>query len=278
MSDAASRARAFHDLHAASNAFVMPNAWDAGSAVLLAAAGFPAIATTSAGIAFSLGKADHTEGGERVGRHEVFESMRRIVAAVDVPVNADLEDGYGSSPDEVAETIRMSIESGLAGGNIEDYADGTLVDEGEVADRIAAAREVIDASGVPFVLTGRTDGMLVTPQRPLAELIRRANRYRKAGADCLFVPAPPDIDLIRTLAAEIDGPLNINMSWGSNGPSVAEMHAAGVARVSLGGTFARSVYGFLRQAARELHEHGTTSFADVQIGHEELVAIFTSRR
>ncbi|WP_232665932.1 isocitrate lyase/PEP mutase family protein [Pseudonocardia sp. TRM90224] len=268
----------FLDLHTAGNAFVMPNAWDAGSAVLLAAAGFPAIATTSAGIAFALGKADHAEGRDRVTRDEMFEAVRRIAAAVDLPVNGDLEDGYGSTPDEVAETIRMSIEIGLAGGNIEDYVDGTLVDEEEVADRIAAAREVIDASGVPFVLTGRTDGMLVTPQRPLAELIRRANRYRKAGADCLFVPAPPDINMIRTLAAEIDGPLNINMSWGSDGPSVAEMHAAGVARVSLGGTFARSVYGFLRQSARELYEHGTTSFADVQIPHPELVELFTSRR
>ncbi len=140
----------------------MPNAWDAGSAIVLAEAGFEAIATTSAGIAFSLGKADHAipGGATPVSRSEMFERIRQIAAAVDVPVNGDLEAGYGDRPEAVAETIRLGIDAGLAGGNIEDYANGVLYDEELAAERIAAAREVIDAGGTGFVLTARTDGQL----------------------------------------------------------------------------------------------------------------------
>ena len=145
----------FRELHAGQ--FVMPNAWDAGSAVLLAAAGFPAIATTSAGIAFSLAKGDHTlpDGAPAVSREQMFERVREITAASAVPVNGDLEDGYGADPARVAETVALAREAGLAGGNIEDYDGRELYDAGLAVERIVAARE---AAGPDFVLTARTDG------------------------------------------------------------------------------------------------------------------------
>src|SRR4051794_32615243 len=158
----------FRGLHAGQ--FVMPNAWDAGSAVLLAAAGFPAIATTSAGIAFSLAKGDHTlpDGAPAVSREEMFARVREITAAVDVPVNGDLEDGYGAAPDRVAETITLAREAGLAGGNIEDYDGRELYGASLAVERIIAARE---AAGPSFVLTARTDGQLLRAPTSLTDSI-----------------------------------------------------------------------------------------------------------
>jgi 2-methylisocitrate lyase-like PEP mutase family enzyme len=257
----------------------MPNAWDAGSAIVLAEAGFAAIATTSAGIAFSLGKADHAipGGATPVPRSEMFERIRQIAAAVDIPVNGDLEAGYGDRPEAVAETIRLAIDAGLAGGNIEDYANGVLYDEELAADRIAAAREVIDAGGTDFVLTARTDGQLLKSPATMADSIRRANRYRQAGADCLYVPVVNDLATIATLVAEIDGPLNVVMGLGAATLTVSALRSAGVARISLGGSIARAALGFVREGARELLERGTIGFAEVQIPQGELNALFARR-
>lgn len=272
----ARRTAAFRQLHDGRAGFVMPNAWDAGSAIMLAEAGFEAIATTSAGIAFSLGRADHTipQGSARVSRSEMFDRIRQITAAVEIPVNGDLEDGYGERPDAVAETIRLAIDAGLAGGNIEDYADGVLYDEALAVERIAAAREAIDAGGTGFVLTARTDGQLLRPPAPLPDSIRRANRYRQAGADCLYVPGVNDLETIATLVNEIDGPLNVVMGLGDTTLTVAALRSAGVARISLGGSIARAALGFVRESARELREHGTNTFADIQISQSELNAVF----
>lgn len=269
-------AAAFRLLHAGRTGFVMPNAWDAGSAIVLAEAGFAAIATTSAGIAFSLGRADHAipEGATRVSRSPMFERVRQITTAVDLPVNGDLEDGYGERPDAVADTIRLAIDAGLAGGNIEDHAGGVLYDEELAAERIAAAREVVDASGIGFVLTARTDGMLLRPPAPLADSIRRANRYRQAGADCLYVPGVNDLESIATLVTEIDGPLNVVIGLGNTNLTVDALRSVGVARISLGGSIARAALGYVRQSARELLERGTLTFAEVQIPQSELNALF----
>jgi 2-methylisocitrate lyase-like PEP mutase family enzyme len=277
--ESARRAAAFRELHDGRTGFVMPNAWDAGSAIMLAEAGFAAIATTSAGIAFSLGRADHTipEGAVPVSRAQMFDRIRQITAAVDIPVNGDLENGYGERPDAVAQTIRLAIDAGLAGGNIEDHAAGVLYDEGLAAERIAAAREVIDASGAGFVLTARTDGLLLRPPAPLADSIRRASRYRQAGADCLYVPGANDLESIATLVSGIDGPLNVVMGLGSTTLTVAALQSAGVARISLGGSIARAALGFVRQSARELLERGTLTFADIQIPQGELNAVFARR-
>ena len=272
----ARHAAAFRLLHAGRTGFVMPNAWDAGSAIVLAEAGFAAIATTSAGIAFSLGRADHAipEGATRVSGSPMFERVRQITTAVDLPVNGDLEDGYGERPDAVADTIRLAIDAGLAGGNIEDHAGGVLYDEELAAERIAAAREVVDASGIGFVLTARTDGLLLRPPAPLADSIRRANRYRQAGADCLYVPGVNDLESIATLVTEIDGPLNVVIGLGNTNLTVDALRSVGVARISLGGSIARAALGYVRQSARELLERGTLTFAEVQIPQSELNALF----
>ena len=258
----------------------MPNAWDAGSAILLEAAGFPAIATTSAGIAFSLGYGDHAlpSGAKRVSRDVMFERIRQITSAVAVPVNGDLEDGYGASPEAVADTIRLAIAAGLAGGNIEDQAGGTMYDASLAVERIVAAREAVNASGTGFVLTARTDGRLLDAKAPLADSIARAARYRDAGADCLYAPGFNDLPSIGTLVRELGAPLNVVMGLGSTELTVDAVRSLGVARISLGGSIARGALGFVRAAARELAERGTLGFAKDQIPQRELNALFAERR
>jgi 2-methylisocitrate lyase-like PEP mutase family enzyme len=266
----------FRELHDATTGFVMPNAWDAGSAVLLAEAGFPAIATTSAGIAFSLAKGDHTlpDGAKAVSREQMFERIQQITAASGVPVNGDLEDGYGESPERVAETITLARQAGLAGGNIEDYDGHTLYAEQLSVDRIAAARE---AAGPDFVLTARTDGQLLKSPTALADSIHRANRYREAGADCLYIPGVNDLDTITTLLKEINGPLNVVLGLGTSTLTTHELLKAGVTRISLGGSIARAALGFIRAAAQELQTTGTMTFATTQIPQAELNQLFGSR-
>jgi 2-methylisocitrate lyase-like PEP mutase family enzyme len=273
------RAATFCRLHQDRSGFVMPNAWDAGSAIMLAQADFPAIATTSGGIAFSLGKADYMipEGTDPVSRAQMFDRIREITAAVELPVNGDLEYGYGESPEIVAETIRLAVDAGLAGGNIEDHAHGALYDESLAVERIAAAREAVDASGSGFVLTARTDGLLHRPSAPLADSIRRANRYRQAGADCLYITGVNEPHAIAELVREIDAPLNAVMGLGDTTLTVATLRSAGVARISLGASIARAVMGLIRDSARELREHGTLTFAERQIPQAELNALFAKR-
>jgi 2-methylisocitrate lyase-like PEP mutase family enzyme len=273
-----SRTRAFKALHAARGGFIMPNAWDAGSASVLAAAGFPAIATTSAGIAFSFAKQDYQVKSADLGvsREVMFERLRQIADAVNVPVNADLEAGYGDSPDAVAETVAMAIDAGLSGGNIEDKIphQPALYDEALNVERIAAARAVIDARGSAFVLTARTDALQTAGMAGISESIRRSNRYREAGADCLFAPGASDVETVSTLVREIEGPINVVMGLGTSQGNAHALLAAGVQRISLGGSIARSVLGYLRRCADELRIHGTVSFAELQIPHPELNDLF----
>ncbi|MDX3004929.1 isocitrate lyase/phosphoenolpyruvate mutase family protein [Kribbella solani] len=265
----------FRELH--DGRFVMPNAWDAGSAVILAAAGFPAIATTSAGIAFSLAKGDHTlpDGAPAVSREQMFDRVREITAAVDVPVNGDLEDGYGAAPERVAETIKLAREAGLAGGNIEDYDGRELYDVQLAVDRITAARE---AAGPDFVLTARTDGQLLRTPPTLAESIDRANRFHAAGADCVYVPGVNDLETIGTLVRELDAPLNVVLGLGRSTLTVAGLQSVGVTRISLGGSIARSALAFIRRSAEELATHGTITFAADQIPQADLNQLFARPR
>ncbi len=262
-----------HSAELRKSSFVMPNAWDAGSAIVLAEAGFAALATTSAGIAFSLGAGDHTlpDGAPSVPVDVMFERIQQITDAVSLPVNGDLEDGYGARPEDVAKTIRMARDAGLAGGNIEDYDGRELYAEELSVERIVAARE---AAGPDFVLTARTDGQLLKEPTALADSIRRANLFREAGADCLYVPGVNDLDQLRTLVQEIDGPLNVVMGLGSSTLTVAEVTGVGVTRISLGGSIARAALGFVRRAAEELRTHGTMSFAEDQIPQGELNQLF----
>jgi 2-methylisocitrate lyase-like PEP mutase family enzyme len=276
------RGQAFLDLHRAARGFVMPNAWDAGSAVLLASEGFASVGTTSAGIAFSLGKPDYNVRDVRlaVTRDEMLDAIRRIAAAVPIPVNADLEAGYGDTPEQVADTVRLAIAAGAAGGNIEDSdsARGGLFDEAAAVDRISAAREAITASGRPFVLNARTDAFQLGGDNALRIAIERGNKFLQAGADCVFTPGVTDVARARTLATEIAGPLNLVIGLNEATASAFSLIDAGVQRISVGGSIARSVLGLVRRSAQELREHGTVSYAAQQIPQPELNAVFERAR
>lgn len=272
------QARKFRALHQQEGCFIIPNAWDIGSAKILEAAGFPAIATTSAGIAFSLGRVDHgyAPARARVDRDAMIERVAAIAAEVCVPVTADLEAGYGPAPADVADTIRRAIEVGAAGGNIEDFTgdkNKPLFDLAHSVDRIRAAREVIDRQDVPFVLVGRTDGLQVDPGA-IDECIRRGNAYREAGADCIFVPGAADPKTISALTRGIDAPLNVVMGLSGNRLSLRELRELGVRRVTIGGSLARAMYHHIWKAAKEMLEQGSFSFGDHQMAHGELNKLF----
>ena len=264
--------------HRAERGFVLPNAWDRGSAVILANEGFAALGTTSAGIAFSLGKPDYQVQDARlaVTRNEMLDAVRAIVDAVPVPVTADLEAGYGTTPEAVADTIRLAISCGAAGGNIEDAdaAGGGLFDEGLAVARVAAAREAIRGSGRTFVLNARTDALAVGGAEGLKQAIRRANAFFEAGADCVFTPGIADAPRAALLVRELAGPLNLVVGLNESASSAFALIDAGVKRVSVGGSIARSVLGLVRRCARELRDAGTVGYAAQQIPQAELNALF----
>jgi 2-methylisocitrate lyase-like PEP mutase family enzyme len=255
-------------LHVPGRPLVLPNAWDAGTAKLIAAEGFPAIATTSAGVAFAYGVPD----GEAIASVDMLEACRRMAAAVKVPVTADVEAGYGPEPKYVAETVKALLGAGVVGGNFEDSSEvhgGTLFDLDLATARITAGRKAAEAAGVPFVINGRTDALMRIrePEQAFAETVKRLNAYRKAGADCLFAPFTADPGVIGRLVKAVEGPLNIILQ-----PTitVAEMAKLGVARISLGGHLARAALAVVRRAARELKEHGTAQFAREGLDYREL--------
>ncbi|WP_336213469.1 isocitrate lyase/PEP mutase family protein [Nonomuraea sp. LPB2021202275-12-8] len=277
--DRRERAEHFAELHR-EGCFLLPNAWDVGSARILESAGFPAVATTSAGVAFSLGRPDHDYFAEqpsdgRIDRDTMMRRVGEIVAGVAVPVSADLEEGYGEAPEVVATTISMAVAAGAAGGNIEDFTgdrDRPLYDAALAADRIQAARSAVDAGGEPFVLVGRTDALLVDGS--LDECVRRANAYLAAGADCAFVPGATDAATIGTLVRELGGPLNVVMGLSGDALPLDDLRALGVRRVTVGGSIARATYRHLLRAARELAEQGTFSYADGQLSQTDLNDLF----
>lgn len=259
----AAQAAALLDLHAGPG-FVLPNAWDAGSARILAGCGFPAIATTSAGVAWSLGVPD----GGLVSRDVMLSHVAAIVAAVPVPVTADLEAGYASSASGVATTVGLAVDAGAVGANLEDIADGSLFSVSEGAERIAAARTAAPAG--TFVINARTDTYFAGGfEDPFTETITRAVSYVEAGADCIFVPGVRDTDTIRRLAAEIPAPLNI-VAGLANTISAPDLFALGVARVSLGGSITRAVFALLERAGSELLATGTLGFLDGAISYADL--------
>ena len=272
------RAQRFADMHR-DGCLLLPNAWDAGSARLLEAAGFPALATTSAGIAFSRGYPDHDffaeERGGRLDREAMLREAGEIIDRVRVPVSLDLEEGYGESPERVAETVALALATGAAGGNIEDFTGDRarpLHERGLAVERIAAARAAVDRSGDPFVLVGRSDVLLVGG--PVAEAVDRANAYLAAGADCAFVPGASDAATIALLVRELTGPLNVVMGLTGGRLTMAELADLGVRRVTVGGSLLRAMYGHLRRAADELRTGGTFTYAEDQIPQAELNDVF----
>jgi 2-methylisocitrate lyase-like PEP mutase family enzyme len=200
-----------------------------------------------------------------------------IAAAVGLPVTADLEAGYGDSPEEVAKTIRLSAEAGVVGGSIEDYPGEpapSLYDTELAVERIKAAREAADGTGLAYTLTARAECYLVGHPDPFAESVARANRYREAGADCLFVPGVKDAETIAALVREIHGPFNVVMGLAGAALSVAELTRLGVRRISIGGSLARATLGLVRRAAEEMAVHGTFTYAEQQIPDAELCEFF----
>jgi 2-methylisocitrate lyase-like PEP mutase family enzyme len=270
--DRSQRAARFAALHD-DGTFLLPNAWDVGSARILEAAGFAAIATTSAGVAFSFGRPDHDYDPEvRLDRDTMLGRVREIAGGVGVPVSADLEEGYGLEPEAVAATIAMAVAAGAVGGNIEDYSgdrSAPLIGHELAVERIRAAR----ADG--FVLNARTDALLFG--LPLDEAVRRSNAYLAAGADCAFVPGAADAATIGTLVREVDGPLNVVMGLTGNALTLDELRDLGVRRVTVGGSIARAMYRHLIDTARELAERGTFGYAANQVPQDELNGIFERR-
>jgi len=251
----ASTADALRRLHVEGPMLVLPNAWDAGSARIFVEAGFPALATTSAGIAFSLGLPD----GERISRDEMLAAVARITRRISVPITADMEAGYGQTPDAVAETVRRVIDAGAVGMNLEDRMEEKhLIDFPLAVERVRAARQAADATGVRLVLNARTDAF-EAPEIPrdkrLAEAVRRGNAFREAGADSVFVPFVGDRGTIEQLVQQIHAPLNILGT--PNAPTLKEMAALGVRRVTFGSAPMRATLGLVRRMAREWKEKGT---------------------
>jgi 2-methylisocitrate lyase-like PEP mutase family enzyme len=274
-SDETSKGAVFRALHAQDGAFIIPNPWDIGTARLLASSGFKALATTSAGHAFSLGVPEGT-----VPRDETLAHCRAIVSATDLPVSADLEKGFGDSPDSAAETIRAAAATGLAGCSIEDHTnrrDDPIFDFTLAVERIAAAAAAARALPHDFVLTARCENFLWG--RPdLDDTIRRLRAFEEAGADVLYAPGLPDLPTIRTVCAALTKPVNVVMGMPGRTFSVRELAAAGVKRISVGSALARLAFGAVLKAAREMIDAGTFSFSSAAIGFAELESHFVCFR
>ncbi|HEX8411784.1 MAG TPA: isocitrate lyase/phosphoenolpyruvate mutase family protein [Thermoanaerobaculia bacterium] len=259
----------FRELHA-SGCFVMPNPWDAGGARLLGQMGFPALATTSSGFAWSLGRADN-----HVSLDEALAHFRAISSAVDLPVNGDFEGGFAVDADAVGANVKAATATGLAGLSIEDSsgdADNPLFDFALSVERIRAARQAIDESGTGVILTARCETFLVG--RPdLNEAIRRLTAYAEAGADCLYAPGVRDVAAIRALVEAV-APKAVNVLVGSGFTNVAELRAAGVRRISVGGALARAAWGGFLEAAREIAEHGTFTALGRAVPFDEIDGAF----
>ncbi|MFP3891096.1 isocitrate lyase/phosphoenolpyruvate mutase family protein [uncultured Ralstonia sp.] len=265
------KAHAFRALHERSGPFVIPNPWDPGSARLLTALGFEALTSTSAGFAFSRGLPDYG-----VGRDPILVHIAELVAATDLPVAADLENGFGDDPYTVAETIRLAAATGIVGGSIEDAsgrADAPIYPFEASVERVRAAVEATRALPFPFTLTARAENYL-HGRNDLADTIRRLQAYQDAGADVLYAPGLKTREEIATVVRAVDRPVNVLMGFADGNLSVAELAELGVKRVSVGGALARAALGAFLRAAEELRETGTFAFARDAAGSARLNGLF----
>lgn len=261
----------FRALHHRDRAFIIPNPWDVGTARLLARLGFEALATTSAGYAFSEGLKDGM-----VGREQMLVHVAVLAAATDLPVSADLENAFGDDPETVAETFRLAGATGLVGGLIEDVSprpEGRIYDLAHAVERVRAAVEAVRALPFPFTLTARAENFLVG--RPdLKDTIARLQAYQEAGADVLYAPGLTSADDMATLVRSVDRPVNVVMGLQGVRLTLDELSALGVKRVSVGSALARAAFGAFLRAAREMHEHGSFTFADDAISYKEISELF----
>jgi 2-methylisocitrate lyase-like PEP mutase family enzyme len=263
---------AFHALHMRNRAFIIPNPWDVGSARLLTHLGFEALATTSAGYAFSVGRPDNS-----IGREETLAHAAAVVACTHLPVAADLENCFGDSPEIVAETIRLAAQTGLAGGSVEDIpgrAGAAPYELAHAAERVRAAAEAVRSLPFRFILTARAENYLVG-KPDLRDTIKRLQAYQAAGADVLYAPGLTSKGDIATVVSSVDRPVNVVMGLQGVQLSLAELSAIGVKRVSVGSALSRAALGAFLRAAREMREHGTFEFAEAAVSYRDINAMFT---
>lgn len=261
------KAALFRSLHATGEVLVLPNTWDVASARIVEQAGAKAVATTSAGVAWSLGQPD----GDRLDREQAVAAVARIAAAVDVPVTADIETGFGADADGVAETVRQVIAAGAVGVNIEDSVGGGLRDVADQAERYAAARAAADETGVALFVNARIDTYLLSvgdPATRLADTLARAKAFVAAGADGVFVPGALEHDTLAALVAGVPAPLNV-LGW-VGARSVATLRDLGVARVTVGARIALAAYSLAARAATEMLTEGTYETTSATLVHDDL--------
>lgn len=259
----------FHRLHA-SGCFVIPNPWDAGSARVLARLGFKALATTSSGFAWTLGRSDN-----HVTLDEALTHFHAIAACVAIPVSADFEGGFAIEPSAVAANVTLAARTGIAGLSIEDSTRDTanpLLDATLAVERMRAARQAIDASGTGILLTGRSEGF-ISGRPDLRETIRRLTAYAEAGADCLYAPGIRSLDDITSVVTAV-APKPVNVLVGSDFATVAQLAAAGVRRISVGGALARAAWSGVLHAATEIAEHGTFTSLGRAVPFADVDALF----
>jgi 2-methylisocitrate lyase-like PEP mutase family enzyme len=271
------KAKRFRSLHDGPGTFVIPNPSNAGTARILTSLGFKALATTSAGLAFSLGRRD---GEGLVSREEALDHARAIVEASDLPVSADLEKCFGDEPETVAETIRRAAAVGLVGGSVEDSTGNPnrpIYDHAQAVERVAAAVSAARALPFPFVVVARAENFM-HGRRDLNDTIRRLQAYADAGADVLFAPGLPDLDAIRAVCAAVSPrPVNALAGGKGSGLTVSNLAAAGVRRISVGSALTRAAFGAFLRAAREIAESGTFTFGDEAASFAELTALMAGR-
>jgi 2-methylisocitrate lyase-like PEP mutase family enzyme len=269
----AEKAAAFRALHERPGAFIIPNPWDAGTAKLLASLGFEALATTSLGLSNSLGRPD---GAGVVSREEVLDNCRLIAAATDLPVNADLENGYAHEPRAAAEMIRLASEAGIVGGSIEDATGdprNPIYDFALAVERVQAAVETSRSLPVPFVLTARAENLL-HGRLDLDDTIRRLQAFEKAGADVLYAPGLRDIPTIRTVVRAVGKPLNVVMSAADPAITQAQLAEAGVKRISVGGALSRLALAAFLKGAREMKDAGGFTWVRDTVPTNDLKTVF----
>jgi 2-methylisocitrate lyase-like PEP mutase family enzyme len=264
------KGRMFRALHARDRAFIIPNPWDAGTARLLAHLGFEALATTSAGYAFSVGQRDNT-----IDRDEMMAHVSAIAAATDLPVSADLENGFGDTPEAVAETVKLAAGAGLAGCSIEDMPrSGHAVYEFDHAvERVSAAVEAARALPFAFTLTARAENYLVG-RADLGDTIKRLQAYQEVGANVVYAPGLIGKDDIAAVVRSVDVPVNVVMGLQGVQLSLADLSAIGVRRVSVGSALSRAALGAFLRAAQEMREHGTFAFAEDAVSYKEISGLF----
>lgn len=269
-------AKVFKAQHQASSLFVMPCAWDNFSAIVFERAGFNCIGTTSGGVNWVRGRKDYVYS---TPRDEMLSAYGDIARATRLPVSGDLENGYGDNPEDVAKTIELSISEGMVGGSIEDqgtvpsndaFSDGKLIKFDHAVERIRAARQAADATSIHYTLTARCEVYYTDNDNPYAEAVKRLNAYREAGADCLFVPGLNDLDNLRQLVRDVDGPISFGMGATPKPLTLAMLEDVGIRRVSTGGGLTRATFGLLSDSVKQLVSDGTFGYLDSALSEADV--------